>query len=412
MSRHERSRRSSWFAIASSALVAATCLAGVFAFGRAEDESQSTAKALDESTRTLFVANCAQCHGVNGDGKGTTVLERPARSFKDGGFSYGNTPQAILRTITFGIPGSLMPSFGGALKEDERKALARHVIALGPPQLEVDARDTVMVVRDRPLVVRGKLPPIVDGALERPRGLLIGLPNGLSFEYRTDDVRLLGVRSGDFVDRRDWIGRGGDALQPLGKLVRAIEGGDPRALFELRPGSDRDLTRPCNARLTSTSVVGGVACVEYELIEPGVEPGRERVAHVRETVRSYHCKLGTGWQRDFVLDCRRDTGVLRIGIPSMKTGVVVGPAADPPRMLAIVRLPDGTSCDVIAWRLGPDDPNTVRADWIGRSTAGIEGPLKRDQRHSFSILYVPGVPLSSSDTAAMELIEPMFEETR
>ena len=51
-----------------------------------------------------------------------------------------------------------MPSFGDSLNESERKALASYVITLGPPLANVESKDTVMVVRDRAVVARGKLP--------------------------------------------------------------------------------------------------------------------------------------------------------------------------------------------------------------------------------------------------------------
>src|SRR5262245_27648388 len=90
-------------------------------------------RAQDARARELFVKNCAACHGETGDGKGTTKLDRPARSFKDGGFSFGNTPEALFRTISVGIPGSPMPGFDSALSEDDRKLVAAFVVTLGPP---------------------------------------------------------------------------------------------------------------------------------------------------------------------------------------------------------------------------------------------------------------------------------------
>ena len=71
--------------------------------------------------RTLFIANCASCHGEKGDGEGTTDLDRKARSFKDGGFSFGNTPEALFRTLTTGIPGTPMPGFGGSFAAEPDK---------------------------------------------------------------------------------------------------------------------------------------------------------------------------------------------------------------------------------------------------------------------------------------------------
>jgi mono/diheme cytochrome c family protein len=169
---------------------------------------RATGRTTVEPGGASFVAQCAPCHGENGDGKGTTQLDRQARSFKDGGFSYGNTLPALYRSITTGIPGTPMPGFEFALAEDERRALAEYVLSLGPEDAIADTPEKVLVVGERTLVVRGLLPPIVEGASERTRGLLIGTPAGTTFEYRADDVRLLGVRQGDFVERRDWVGRG------------------------------------------------------------------------------------------------------------------------------------------------------------------------------------------------------------
>lgn len=238
--------------------------------------------------RAQFLANCAVCHGETGDGQGTTTLDRPARSFRDGGFSYGNTPEALFRTISMGIPGTPMPGFDLSLDEAQRRALAEYVISLGPEIREVTEAETLLVVRDRPLVVRGKLPPIVEDAVERPRGLLLGTTDGFSFEYRADDVRLLGVRQGDFVRRSDWSGRGGTGLEPLGKLVFLVEGGDPEPLFTLHPGEV-----PLRARLAATRIRDGRAAVAYRMVD---ETDRE-LALVEETPRAISTGVGTGFVR-------------------------------------------------------------------------------------------------------------------
>ena len=72
-----------------------------------------------QDARALFLQHCASCHGETGDGKGTAELDRPARSFRDGGFSHGNTSEAIFRTLTFGIPGTPMPAAPSVLTEAE-----------------------------------------------------------------------------------------------------------------------------------------------------------------------------------------------------------------------------------------------------------------------------------------------------
>ena len=258
----------------------------------------SALQAQELDAKALFVTNCASCHGETGDGKGWTELDRPARSFRDGGFSYGNTPDALFRTITYGIPGTPMPSFESSLTVAQREALAGHVVSLGPPIESVDPEQTVMRVVDQPRIVRGYLPPITDGAKEQPRGLLLGRPEGFTFEYRVDDVRMLGIRQGAFVERRDWTGRGGSALAPLGVVVLLVEDGDPRGSFRLRGVGELQAT------LTGSWVRGADAGIDYSLEHEGAA-----VADVTETPLPAGTSAGAGYSRRFNIIARRD-GVL------------------------------------------------------------------------------------------------------
>ena len=245
----------------------------------------------EHPARASFLANCAQCHGETGDGHGTTKLDRDARSFQLGGFSYGNTPEALERSITYGIPGTPMPSFEKALKPAERRSLAEYVLLLGPPAEKTDPKDSVMVVKDKPLFVRGKLPPLVEGGPAFPRSVLLGTPEGLSFAWRVDDVQLLGVLKGEFVDRADWRGRGGDPLAPLGKAVHLREPDDDAWVFaRFGQGTRR--------QLGSTAVLGGVAQLQYELVG---QKG-QRLARVLEKPRSFACSLGGGYARRFEIE--------------------------------------------------------------------------------------------------------------
>jgi hypothetical protein len=114
------------------------------------------------------------------------------------------------------------------MDDDERHMVAEYVLTLTPYKAEAKSKDSVMVVGDRAVFAYGKLPSIHEGLPERPRGLMVGLLGGLSFEYRVDDVRLLAVRRGSFVDREDWNERGGGYLKPLGDVVFDVEGGDPQ----------------------------------------------------------------------------------------------------------------------------------------------------------------------------------------
>ena len=59
------------------------------------------------------------------DGNGVTELDRPARSFRDGGFSFGNTPEALFRTISTGIPGTPMPEMRDTIPGKYSATMAR-----------------------------------------------------------------------------------------------------------------------------------------------------------------------------------------------------------------------------------------------------------------------------------------------
>jgi mono/diheme cytochrome c family protein len=287
--------------------------------------------------RSLFLANCASCHGETGDGQGWTKLDRPARSFMDGGFSFGNTPEQLFRTLTTGIPGTPMPAFDVSLSDEERRVLADYVITLGPPVEEMDLSKSVLIVGDEPLVVRGMLPPIVEGAHSWPRGLIVGTTDGLSFEYRADDVRLIGVRQGGFVQRKDWTGRGGDALEPLGKTIASAPQGDPGPVAILGVSDV-----PLVARLSSTAVLDGRARVRYELVDPS---GRA-LASVEESAAAASTALGPGIRRRFDVTARAALSdlvlhVFDLPVRGAEAEITTGRSAKTMDPSSIVRWPDG-----------------------------------------------------------------------
>ena len=172
-----------------------------------------------DDIKPVYLEHCAKCHGESGDGDGTADLERPARSFLDGGYSYGNTPGAIQRSIRHGIPGTAMPAFKESLSTDEIAQLAKFVASLGPEGTVVEPGSSILAVTDRPLCVRGMMPAAGEGEQRTPRSLVVGFPNGTTFHYDATTCGLLAMYVGDFLDRRDWMDRGGAALRPLGTEV-------------------------------------------------------------------------------------------------------------------------------------------------------------------------------------------------
>lgn len=258
------------------------------------------ASASAQDGAALYTTHCARCHGVDGDGQGTEQLDRPARSFALGGFSFGDTEEAIVRTITHGIPGSPMPSFGEATSEAERVALARHVATLMPPRVELLEGQTLLEVGDHAVVVRGHLPPIAEGAPDHPRGLLVGLPSGFTFQYRTDDLALLGIRQGQLAKRTDWAGRGGTPLEPLGQVVWLNDGGTPRSEWETWDAE------PLHRELVALSTpADGPPRVE-SLLRDGTGT---TVARVTETLEVAHCVLGLMWRRRLTVEPQVERGL-------------------------------------------------------------------------------------------------------
>ncbi|MDG2147929.1 MAG: cytochrome c [Planctomycetota bacterium] len=259
------------------------------------DTSTASAQTDSDEGAAAYATMCARCHGLTGDGRGPEVLDRPARDFTASGFSFGNTEEAIARTIRHGIPGSPMPAFGETLSPELIDALALHVRSLTPETEEPDEAETILTVREHPLAVRGGLPPIAANAAAHVRGMMLGLPGGISFEYRVPDLVLLGVRAGDFARRADWTGRGGASLEPLGKLLWLNEQGTPRPAASIWPeeNGERSKSAPLMAQLRATRTPLSGASFSWD----AVQDDGTLVAHIDEQLRAIHTPFGSGFAR-------------------------------------------------------------------------------------------------------------------
>lgn len=232
----------------------------------ARDQAPSTPEtALTLDDKALYMEHCASCHGESGDGKGNEELERPARSFLLGGYSYGNTQKAVRRSVIHGIPGTPMPAFGATLGTDEINAVADYVISLGPPGTIVQPGESVLVVEDRPVVVKGMMPAYEQGAFREPRSLIVGFPSGTTFQFRAEDSRLLTVRQGEFLDRRDWGGRGGSELQPLGTLTWKAS----RASRDFTEFVDAESGQGLRRKVRRTEIKGDDVWLHFDLLDEG-----------------------------------------------------------------------------------------------------------------------------------------------
>jgi len=246
------------------------------------------------SGQELFLEHCAACHGPAGAGDGETELVLPARSFQRGNFTWGNTPEALARTVRDGLPGrSPMPPFVDVLDEAEIERVVTHVRSLLPAEESVSAVDMRADVSDAPALLHGMLPAVGGAGELETRGLLLGFPGGLSLELIATDLRLRAARRGDFAERTDWEGRGGTPLAPLGELVHLYGDGAPPPGWErASAGGPRALF----ASLRSTWVRGGVVGLE-QLLRGG---GREAV-QLSEQLETERIPDGLGYRRSFEL---------------------------------------------------------------------------------------------------------------
>lgn len=118
-----------------------------------------------QEVAAVYRAHCAVCHGAEGrgDGPAASLLTPPPRDFTTGVYKFRSTPSGtlpteadVLRTITRGLSGTSMPPFADLLTEAERRALARHVLALAPASRPTAAPLQVPPFNWRPvLAVRG-----------------------------------------------------------------------------------------------------------------------------------------------------------------------------------------------------------------------------------------------------------------
>ncbi|MFN0241887.1 MAG: c-type cytochrome [Planctomycetota bacterium] len=329
----------------------------------------------------LYTRNCAGCHNDNGDGLGPTIVQMglKARSFAEGHFAFGNTRESIFRTIASGVPGrSPMPGFAMVLDEDERWLIVDYVRTLMPKEEEVDESLSVMHVKDEPVIVRGMLRPIVEGAPDTPRALLVGLPEGFTFAYRADDVCLIAVYQGEFVDRRDWYDRGGSKLKVLGQLIYAVDDGDPKRSVQIEGDIDASQWRPSKFDLTRTAVHGRTAVISTAAID--------------ETPNVLTLTVGSAWQRRLRNGPRCAPILVPIGSTSIAGSVDVSMRA---RAATERRLPAGMDVAMISQPHATFVEHTIvvhaKGKGLVRADDGWSIPIERNSEVTITtVLLAPG----------------------
>ena len=117
-------------------------------------------------------AGCAQCHGVAGKGDGPSAkdlkddwgspITTAALTLKP--FKSGPDPQHLYRTISTGLNGTPMPSYGAALSDNERWALVVYILSIA--------------TREKPRGMMGLVGEEVEGMRIDMRAAMAGMMGG------------------------------------------------------------------------------------------------------------------------------------------------------------------------------------------------------------------------------------------
>jgi mono/diheme cytochrome c family protein len=96
---------------------------------------------LIEHGKTLYVQNCAACHGNKGGGNGDAaafLLPKP-RNFVEAKYRLRSTPTGqlptdvdLFRAVSLGMPGTPMPPWKHSLSEEDRWALVEYIKTFSP----------------------------------------------------------------------------------------------------------------------------------------------------------------------------------------------------------------------------------------------------------------------------------------
>lgn len=105
-------------------------------------EPANSAESVGRGEELYAQMKCGSCHGAAGRGDGpaaATLRDNwgdrvPAHDFTHGGddMKSGPAPQDLFRALSTGLDGTPMPSYGDALKAEQRWDLVHYVMSLGP----------------------------------------------------------------------------------------------------------------------------------------------------------------------------------------------------------------------------------------------------------------------------------------
>ena len=197
-------------------------------------------EAQRESGEALYLRNCSQCHGENGDGAGyaTPRLNPRPREFTMGNFKVRSTPSGALPThqdlvniIRRGMPYTSMPAWP-TLSDQEVSDLAYYLTTFSPDFSNVDRAPQPLPLPSAPAATTesielGKELYVENGCV-KCHGTL-GRSDGPSAETLVDELDYP-IRSADLS--KSWTFRGGSSREDIFRTMTTGFNGTPMPSYE------------------------------------------------------------------------------------------------------------------------------------------------------------------------------------
>ena len=196
-------------------------------------------EALRESGKTLYLKNCAQCHGEKGDGEGYAAphLRPTPRNFTTGKFKIRTTGSGALPTtddlkavIRRGMPYTSMPPWPN-FTDDELKALAYYVKSFSPDFAKPDFNAAPLEFPKAPAYTKESA--VAGRKVYEDTGCItchgeLGRGDGASARTLVDDWGFP-IKPADFTQR--WTFRGGSTREDIFRTMTTGLNGTPMPAF-------------------------------------------------------------------------------------------------------------------------------------------------------------------------------------
>ena len=196
-------------------------------------------EAQRESGRTLYVKNCAQCHGEKGDGEGyaTPHLSPRPRDFTTGKFKIRTTPNGLLpihqdlvNVLRRGMPYTSMPAWP-TLTDQEVSDLAYYIKTFSPDFANPEIVPQPVMLPSAPAATNESIELgkklYVDNGCVKCHGTL-GRGDGPSATTLKDDLGLP-IRAADLS--QSWTFRGGSSREDIFRTMSTGLNGTPMPSF-------------------------------------------------------------------------------------------------------------------------------------------------------------------------------------